>query len=84
MVDFAELADKAKSLVSDNSDKIKDGITKAGDYVGGKIGHDKVDPIQEKLSGLVDKVGGEQPGTAPADPPPVPPATPPATPPAQP
>ncbi len=83
MVDFAELADKAKSLVSDNSDKIKDGITKAGDYVGGKIGHDKVDPIEEKLSGLVDKVGGDRSAATPEEAPPVPPATPPATPPTQ-
>lgn len=84
MVDFAGMADKAKSMVSDNSDKIKEGITKAGDFVGGKIGHDKVDPIEEKLSGLVDKVGGETRGAAAADPQPVPPVTPPATPPAQP
>jgi len=68
MVDFGGLADKAKDLVGDNSDKIKDGITKAGDFVGDKVGHDKVDPIEEKLHGLVDKAARrDQP--PPADPP---------------
>jgi len=55
MVDFNELKDKAQGLLSQHSDTIKDGITKTGDFIGGKVGHDKVDPIEEKLHGLVDK-----------------------------
>jgi len=55
MVDFNELKDKAQGLLSQHSDTIKDGITKTGDFVGEKVGHDKVDPIEEKLHGLVDK-----------------------------
>lgn len=94
MVDFGGLADKAKDLVGDNSDKIKDGITKVGDLVGGKIGHDKVDPVEEKLHGYVDKLSGTNdpadpaqaaaadPATPPAAAEPTPPVTPPVVPPA--
>lgn len=66
MVDFDELKDKAQELVAQHADTIKDGITKTGDFVGEKVGHDKVDPIEEKLHGLVDKVAGadEQPPPA--------------------
>ena len=68
MVDFNELKDKAQGLLSQHSDTIKDGITKTGDFVGEKVGHDKVDPIEEKLHGLVDKAARrDQP--PPADPP---------------
>jgi hypothetical protein len=92
MVDFNELADKAKGLVGDHADQIKSGIDKTGDFVGGKIGRDKVDPIQEKVKGLVDKLAGDQaapsaePTTPPAPPaaqePPAPAPEPPVTPPA--
>ena len=90
MVDFGGLADKAKDLVGDNSDKIKDGITKVGDFVGGKIGHDKVDPVEEKLHGYVEKLSGPEdsadPAAGPATPTaaaePTPPVTPPVVPPA--
>lgn len=67
MVDFNELKDKAQDLVAQHADTIKDGIAKTGDFVGDKVGHDKVDPIEEKLHGLVDKAAGrdEQPPPAP-------------------
>ena len=55
MVDFNELKDKAQDLVAQHADTIKDGITKTGDFVGEKVGHDKVDPIEEKLHSLVDR-----------------------------
>lgn len=55
MVDFNELKDKAQDLLTQHAGTIKDGITKTGDFVGEKVGHDKVDPIEEKLHGLVDK-----------------------------
>lgn len=67
MVDFSELRDKAQDLVAQHADTIKDGIARTGDFVGEKVGHDKVDPIEEKLHGLVDKAAGrdEQPPPAP-------------------
>ncbi len=70
MVDFDELKDKAQGFVAQHSDTVKSGITKAGDFVGGKIGDDKVDPIEEKLHDVVDTLAGRN------DDPPVPPAPP--------
>lgn len=61
MVDFGELKDKAEGLVAEHSDQIKQGIDKVGDFVGDKIGHDKVDPIEEKLSGFVDSIARDKP-----------------------
>jgi len=71
MVDFNELADKAKGLVGEHADKIKSGIEKTGEFVGDKIGHDKVNPIEEKAKGLVDKLAGDKaaPPATPAGPP---------------
>jgi hypothetical protein len=62
-----DLKGKAKGLIHGNEQAIKDGITKAGDFVdtktGGKYaGH--VDKIQDGASTLVDKNG--TPGQAPA------------------
>ena len=74
MVDFEELKNKAQDLAAQHSDTIKKGITKAGDFVGDKVGHEKVNPVQETLHGLVDKAAGRQA-------PPAPPATPPPSPP---
>ncbi|MBX7446289.1 MULTISPECIES: antitoxin [unclassified Arthrobacter] len=63
-----DLKGKAQGLIRGNEQAIKDGITKAGDFVdtrtGGKYaGH--VDKIQDGASKLVDKNG--TPGQAPAD-----------------
>ena len=60
MVDFGGLADKAKDLVADHADQIKTGVDKAGDFIGGKIGHEKVDGIEDKIGGFVDKIKAEQ------------------------
>jgi hypothetical protein len=68
MVDFGELKDKAQDLVAQHSDTVKDGITKAGAFVGDKVGHDKVNPIEDKLHDLVDKAAGKD-DTPPAAPP---------------
>lgn len=62
-----DLKGKAQGLIRGNEQAIKDGITKAGDFVdtktGGKYaGH--VDKIQDGASKLVDKNG--TPGQAPA------------------
>ena len=35
--------------------------TRPVDFIGDKIGHDKVDPIEAKLSGFVDSLGGDKP-----------------------
>ncbi len=70
MVDFGGLADKAKGLISEHSEQVKGGVEKAGEFVGNKIGHDKVDPIEAKIDGFVDQLAAEkaaepqpQPGT---------------------
>ena len=86
MVDFSGLADKAKNLVAEHSDQVKGGVDKVGEFVGNKIGHDKVDPIENKIGEFVDKIAGDKtPDVDPAHPvtPPVvpPPAAPPVTPP---
>ncbi|MDP9999102.1 antitoxin [Pseudarthrobacter sulfonivorans] len=62
-----DLKGKAQGLIHGNEQAIKDGITKAGDFVdtktGGKYaGH--VDKIQDGASKLIDKNG--TPGAAPA------------------
>ena len=62
-----DLKGKAQGLIRGNEQAIKDGITKAGDFVdtktGGKYsGH--VDKIQNGASKLIDKNG--TPGAAPA------------------
>lgn len=85
MVDFGGLKNKVEGFIADNDEKIKSGIEKAGDFVGGKIGHQKVDGVEDKLTGFVDKLAGndQEPTVPPAATPPVnPPATPPVTPPA--
>jgi len=59
MVDFGELKDKAQDLVAQHADTVKGGITKAGDFIGDKVGHDKLNPIEDKLHDLVDKAAGK-------------------------
>lgn len=73
MVDFGGLADKAKDFISGHDNQVKDGIKKVGDFVGDKIGHDKVDGVESKLDGLVDKLAGNK-RDAPAAPAPAAPA----------
>ena len=73
MVDFGELKNKAEAFASEHADQIKQGIGKAGDLVGNKIGHDKVDPVEEKIGGFLDGLGKtDSPGET------TPPVTPPA------
>jgi hypothetical protein len=60
MVDFDELKDKAQDFVGEHADTIKGGIDKVGDFVSDKIGHeDTVDKVGDALSGIVDKLAGE-------------------------
>lgn len=80
MVDFGELKDKAEAFATEHASQIKQGIGKAGALVGGKIGHDKVDPIENKLSGFLDGLGDkDKDKDAPAATPTVVPPTPAAT-----
>lgn len=65
MVDFGELKDKAEAFATEHAAQIKQGIGKAGDLVGNKIGHDKVDKVEEKLTGYLDGLGKDK--AAPAD-----------------
>ena len=83
MVDFGELKDKAEAFATEHSSQIKQGIGKAGDLVGGKIGHDKVDPIEQKLTGFLDGLGKDKDApTPPTATPPTAGTTPPVPPPA--
>jgi len=85
MVDFSGLADKAKDLLAGHSEQVKSGVEKVGEFVGNKIGHDKVDPIEDKVGAFVDKLAGDKsdPAVPPVVPPVVPPpAAPPVVPPA--
>ena len=59
MVDFGGLADKAKGLISEHDEKVKLGVEKAGEFVGNKIGHEKVDPIEDKIDALIDKLAAD-------------------------
>ncbi len=75
MVDFKQLKDKAQGLLTEHSDKIQEGITKAGGFAGSKVGRDKVDPIEAKLKGFVDKAAGKDGRTTPPPSTPTPPPT---------
>ncbi len=82
MVDFNELKNKAEAFATEHAAQIKQGIGKAGDLVGGKIGHDKVNPIEEKLTSFVDGLGKDDQHAAGTTTPVTPPAeTTPVTPP---
>lgn len=74
-----DLKGKAQGLIHGNEQAIKDGITKAGDFVdtktGGKYsGH--VDKVQDGASKLVDKNGNPVQDPAAEQVPPVNPVTP--------
>ena len=74
-----DLKGKAQGLIHGNEQAIKDGITKAGDFVdtktGGKYaGH--VDKIQDGASNLVDKNGNQSQAPAVEQVPPVTPVQP--------
>ena len=63
-----DLKGKAQQVIGGNTEAIKSGIEKAGDFVDSKTGGkhaDKIDSVQRSASGYVDKQHGT-PGTAPA------------------
>ncbi|WP_240792894.1 antitoxin [Arthrobacter crystallopoietes] len=63
-----QLRDKAAHLVGENSDKLKDGVGKAGDFIDSKTGgkySGQVDGLQAKAANLIDRAdGGNTPGAA--------------------
>ena len=64
-----DLKGKAQGLIRGNEQAIKDGITKAGDFVDSKTGGkytSQVDKVQTGPSTLVDKAN-ERPTQGPAD-----------------
>lgn len=76
-MDLGGMKDKAQDFIREHDDQVKDGIEKVGDFVGDKIGHEKVDGIEDKLTGFVDKLAGNEaaPADAPAPQPPAAPAS---------
>lgn len=61
MVDLGGLKDKATGAIADNADAIKDGVTQAADAVADKVGHkDKIDKAKDAVTGVVDKLAGDQ------------------------
>jgi hypothetical protein len=62
MVDFGELANKAKNMLGQHGDKVSDGIDKAADKAKEKFSgqSDTINNVAEKAKGFVDGQGGEQ------------------------
>ena len=57
------LFDKAKGLVGDNADKVKDGVDKAADLADEKTGGqhtDKIDTAQDKVNDVIDGLGDDK------------------------
>lgn len=53
------LFDKAKDLVGDNKEAVKDGIDKAADVVADKVGEEHADKVEqgaEKVKDIVDGI----------------------------
>ncbi|MGI8417291.1 MAG: antitoxin [Nakamurella sp.] len=58
MVDFGALGDKAKDLAGEHPDQVNEGVDKAGDFAGDKLGHDKVDGLTDKAKDALGGLGG--------------------------
>lgn len=74
---FDDIKGKAGDLIGGNKDAIKDGITKAGDFIDSKTGDKfkgQIDSVQSTVGGLVDKVSGGNAEAAPETPADAPPA----------
>lgn len=65
MVDFKDLADKAKGLIGSNKDKIDQAVDKAGDVLDEKTGGKfaaVVDKVQDAAKSAVDKAAAGEAG----------------------
>lgn len=63
MPDFGGMFDKAKEKLSENSDKVNDGLDKAKESADEKTGgkySDQLDKGQEKVQGYVDEQGSDR------------------------
>lgn len=64
MPDFGAMIGKAKEKLSQNSDKVDEGMDKAKDFINEKTGDkysDKLDQGQEKISDYLDDDSGSGP-----------------------
>lgn len=55
-MDLGDITDKAKNLISENADKVDEGIDKAADLVDDKTGgkySDQIDTAAEKLKDVL-------------------------------
>jgi hypothetical protein len=59
--DLGELADKAKDLVGDHADEVKDGIDAAAGFIGDKVGIDDttVTSVTQTAKGFVDDIADD-------------------------
>jgi hypothetical protein len=60
-----DLGDKARTAVSDHSDKIDEGIDKAAEFVDDKTKHkysEKIEGVQSKAHAVVEKISEGAPG----------------------
>lgn len=61
MVDFGELANKAKDALGQHGDKVSGGIDKAADFAKDKFSgqSDTIDNVADKAKGFVEGQGGQ-------------------------
>lgn len=61
MVDFGDMADKAKDLAGEHSDQVEGGIDKAADFARDKFGDNAaIDQVEERASDFVEGQGDQQ------------------------
>lgn len=56
------LLDKVKGMIGGNTDKVKEGLDKAGDMIDEKTGgahSDKIDMATEKIGDMIEDADGE-------------------------
>jgi MT0933-like antitoxin protein len=64
---FDSIKGKAADLIGGNQEAIKNGITKAGEFVDSKTGEKfkgQIDGVQNAASGFVSNLGGKKDGPA--------------------
>jgi hypothetical protein len=55
-MNFDELKDKALDFAGDHEKEVNEGLDKAADLIGDKVGHeDQVDSAVNKIKGFLDK-----------------------------
>ena len=73
-----DIKDKAKDIVTENKERIEEGLEKAAEFADRKTGHkhtDKIDETAHTIGGKLDALtGGDIGANEPATPPPSPPS----------